>query len=103
MTDREANGGLHRHGHAAAPSTREAINVSAVPDNVHRKDSMFVETSEGSRRNHRVWRGAQHTLQAPVDIDRGDVAHVLAARVPVPRGKVDANEIIEHERLRRLG
>src|SRR4030095_3739950 len=102
ITDRAAYRRLHRDGHPATPSARERLDGTAGAQHVHRKDAMLVETSERTKRNHGVGRGADHTSKRSVDVNERHAAHVLPAGVAAARRKINAHETLEDEGLRCL-
>ena len=73
----------------------------AVPDNVHREDAVFIEAAEIAEGNHGVVGSGTHARERTIEIHICDVAEIPAG-VLASRGKINADEIIEDERLRRL-
>jgi hypothetical protein len=73
-----------------------------MPYDVKRKDSVLIEAAQSAERHDLAVGDAQDRAEIVGDIDIGDLAEELAARVTRAGGEIDPDEIIEHQRLRRL-
>ena len=100
----EADGRFDGHRDPPAPATRVPVDRPTVPDDVHRKDPVLIERSETAQRDDRPLRDTKHARELLVEVDENDVAQILPGRlIDFASREVHANEIVEDERLRRLG
>lgn len=92
--------GLHRYGHASAPSTGVGQNPLVHPDWAKRKNTVLVETAKLAKRHDLVIRQRNQAGKIMAEIDKRRLADINTTAVILPGGEVNADTIIQCQRLR---